>query len=643
MSLKLAAEHLKNQGRGSDTELVHMTKDEVRGLQTMAKAHGGSLTINPETGLAEAGFLSSILPAIAGIAAVALAPETGGASLAGYEALVAGGVGLADYAITGNLKQGIMAGIGAYGGMGIGEGLMSAGSAAMDAGAGLTNAAAVNTPGAVQTATSNIDPSLLEGMTKEQVASANVLPVNPESAPMTNTQLMGQGFSSAAQSPMQFAANNMGSIGAAAAPVLSGAFNNPTIPGAQPQKNPFGLKTLSPDFQATSPAQPSPHYQAQYTDYTKNPYQPGPGPQHMAVGGIAQAQDKNFTSGDMYPGSQIDSTQYASSPQTPMSMQATLASYDPETNPLTGEPTTHMASGGIASYSGTTNSLVDAANAYNSATKYGNIDLPKTSGADAGIYTDTDPNTRNLDAYNAALYNFKKRTKNAGMGKDAVALKDVQPLGNIEADAHGGIVGMAFGGPVQQAISQVQAQNTHANNFQPGQSVAPQVYHPNYGTYGQAQYAPQASQGIPIPTRTSMPASSGYAIDPMSMQGSPAYKAQQAILADQAAAQLAASQNDYASGGSISGLGGYSDGGRLLRGPGDGMSDSIPAQIGKHQPARLADGEFVVPADVVSHLGNGSTEAGAKQLYAMMDKIRSARTGKKKQAPDVKPEKYLPK
>ena len=64
MSLKLAAEHLKRQGRGSDTELVHMTKDEVRGLQTMAKAHGGSLTINPETGLAEAGFLSSILPTI---------------------------------------------------------------------------------------------------------------------------------------------------------------------------------------------------------------------------------------------------------------------------------------------------------------------------------------------------------------------------------------------------------------------------------------------------------------------------------------------------------------------------------------------------------------------------------------------------
>jgi hypothetical protein len=90
------------------------------------------------------------------------------------------------------------------------------------------------------------------------------------------------------------------------------------------------------------------------------------------------------------------------------------------------------------------------------------------------------------------------------------------------------------------------------------------------------------------------------------------------------------------------GLGGYSDGGRMLKGPGDGMSDSIPATIGRKQPARLADGEFVVPADVVSHLGNGSTDAGAKKLYSMMDKVRTARTGKKKQAPAVKTDKYMP-
>jgi hypothetical protein len=83
--------------------------------------------------------------------------------------------------------------------------------------------------------------------------------------------------------------------------------------------------------------------------------------------------------------------------------------------------------------------------------------------------------------------------------------------------------------------------------------------------------------------------------------------------------------------------------GRYLKGDGDGMSDDIPATINGKQPARLADGEFVVPADVVSHLGNGSSDAGAKKLYAMMDKVRHARTGKKKQAPAVKTDKYLPK
>jgi hypothetical protein len=99
---------------------------------------------------------------------------------------------------------------------------------------------------------------------------------------------------------------------------------------------------------------------------------------------------------------------------------------------------------------------------------------------------------------------------------------------------------------------------------------------------------------------------------------------------------------EAARGGVMSSLGGYSDGGRMLKGPGDGMSDSIPASIGNKQPARLADGEFVVPADVVSHLGNGSTDAGARKLYSMMDKIRKARTGKKRQAPAVKADRYMP-
>jgi len=100
-----------------------------------------------------------------------------------------------------------------------------------------------------------------------------------------------------------------------------------------------------------------------------------------------------------------------------------------------------------------------------------------------------------------------------------------------------------------------------------------------------------------------------------------------------------------ASGGIMHGLGGYSDGGRLLRGPGDGVSDSIPAVIGHKQPARLADGEFVIPARIVSELGNGSTEAGARKLYAMMERVQAARkksVGKGKVAVNSKADKHLP-
>jgi hypothetical protein len=93
-----------------------------------------------------------------------------------------------------------------------------------------------------------------------------------------------------------------------------------------------------------------------------------------------------------------------------------------------------------------------------------------------------------------------------------------------------------------------------------------------------------------------------------------------------------------------SSLGGYAAGGnpRLLKGPGDGMSDNIPATIAGRQPARLADGEFVVPADVVSHLGNGSTDAGAKKLHEMMNRIRKARTGNPKQGKQINPNKFIP-
>ena len=83
-------------------------------------------------------------------------------------------------------------------------------------------------------------------------------------------------------------------------------------------------------------------------------------------------------------------------------------------------------------------------------------------------------------------------------------------------------------------------------------------------------------------------------------------------------------------------------GGYLETGMGDGMSDDIPSSIDGEQPAALSEGEFVVPADVVSHIGNGSSDAGAEQLYAMMDRIRKARTGNEEQGRDIMPQEYMP-
>ncbi len=126
MSLKLAAQHLASKGRGPDTTLVHMAPQEVAGLQALARAHGGTLTTNPDTGLPEAGFLRSILPMIAGAALTA----TGvGAPMAAM--MVGGGMGLA----TGSLRKGLMAGLGAYGGAGLMGSVMGAGNAAIAAGA----------------------------------------------------------------------------------------------------------------------------------------------------------------------------------------------------------------------------------------------------------------------------------------------------------------------------------------------------------------------------------------------------------------------------------------------------------------------------------------------------------------------------
>lgn len=227
--------------------------------------------------------------------------------------------------------------------------------------------------------------------------------------------------------------------------------------------------------------------------------------------------------------------------------------------------------------------------------------------------------------------------------------------------------GAAYGALTQKppTVAQLQQEKSKLAGYNPNNfasySPVSNVYSPSYAaeggvmqSYAQGGIAALANGGLDgqSPMVTGMGQNTGY---PQGMQDHTQYAtpSQMPVSSTVVNADYEQKTDPYTgepipgmAQGGIAGysLGGYAAGGnpRLLKGPGDGMSDNIPATIGGKQPARLADGEFVVPADVVSHLGNGSTDAGAKHLYNMMDQVRKARTGKKSQGKQIKPEKFLP-
>jgi hypothetical protein len=300
-----------------------------------------------------------------------------------------------------------------------------------------------------------------------------------------------------------------------------------------------GKKTPAPATPTPTPPQTNvPAPMASNTDpglWNESMYTP-----MFAEGGIASyglGGDVNAN----YPQAHQDHTQFANQNQLPTT--ARNMQYEPKTDPMTGQMIGY-AEGGVTGYaSGDLVELADPRHT-NPLMEYYSLHSKTKEAlphADVGIFHDSDPDTRNLDAMQAAQIRLRKQFAHAQMPQPKTVLKDMPSLGSLPGAQH----------QIQEA----------------------------------------ASGGI-----------MGYS------------------------------------------LGGYASGGnpRLLKGPGDGMSDNIPATIADRQPARLADGEFVVPADVVSHLGNGSTDAGAKKLHHMMDKVRVARTGKKKQGTQINPNKFLP-
>ncbi len=499
MSLHAAAQHIAQKGRGRDKMLVHMTPREVQGLQALAKAKGGQLTINPETGLPEAGFLEQVLPLVAAAAATyftagAATPmliqagmgPTAAAILAGAGsgALIGGGSAAiqgqdaGQGALMGGIGGALAGGMGAFGsgaetatGTGLNPNVTSGGAglnpnAAVGASQQLTGAATVSptTGGLVDplartasavpppasyipsgsiTAATPVSPtttSALETASRANaLANANLATgVGTPPAPVTPQVSPNLAKTPAAEKGFWSGLSDWQKAGVSTAgAALTAEMARPPSSGYTPEEYESSLARISPNFQAQQPVQPNPYYRARYPVYAKEG-----GLMGLAAGGQPAGPVERMSAMDqqmgMYPQGMIDKTQYAVPTQRPASMEVIKSDYDTGVNPITGMQPMNMARGGIAD------------------------------------------------------------------------------------------------------------------------------------------------------------------------------------------------------------LGSYSDGGRLLKGPGDGMSDNIPAVIGKKQPARLADGEFVVPADVVSHLGNGSTNAGAKKLYAMMDRARQARTGKKKQAPEVNTDRFIP-
>jgi hypothetical protein len=553
MSLQNLANQMQSTGRGGDTMLVHMNPKEVAGLQQLAMAHGGSLTINPETGLPEAGFLSRILPMVVG-AGLMMIP---GMQPLGAAAITGAGYGVAK----GSLKEGLMAGLGAYGGAGLASGLTAAGADAAGA--------AVAAPTLTMDTAANA--ATLSSYVPQVQAATNVAATAPWSAAAKGFSALGtEGGRSA------FMAGMPAYSGMAAGSGLLGALTpEKQRLGAGTQKSlirPYTFERTQ-NQNAYLPRTGTSEQNYFNDSYTALPTYSAPGPEYAAEGGlmgfavggpIETMSAMNAVGENLgYPQSQFKTDIYSNpNVQRPETMNMIAPSGDSSVDPYTGEQ--KFASGGTSTAT------------------------PKTTGNYEYSY---DPKTQQF-----------------------TQLSEPTP---VKAKPSG-----FFGSGVIDALGQIpQEPETPAKPFTP------------VVTGGLAQPAMQAQRAAPV------------------QRDIPAYQTPEQQLGldgfyDYMNQQLGgmSGYQGFAEGG-VSHLGGYSDGGRLLRGPGDGVSDSIPASIGNRQPARLADGEFVVPARIVSELGNGSTEAGARKLYAMMDRVQHARrksVGKNKVAVNSKADRHLP-
>ena len=652
MSLQLVAQHLAQKGRGPDSTLVHMSNKEVAGLQALAQKHGGQLSVNPETGLPEAGILDNILPAIVGagvsyFSGGSIDPITAGA-------LVGGGTALA----TGDLNKGISAGLGAWGGAGMVGGLAGLGAAPITEGA--------------QTAATQ---AARDEAVKQAVANN------------TYQDSVASGFGSFKQSPL----NSLSALGGGSAlkgglPILAAlapSLTEQTQTNKAPAQKPGYIRKYALD-PATGQYKQVGVYEAggdPNTDVTSQAGTAG------AFGGVAAPAARTFADGGSTSSDSQRIYDYLNGIGTnPMQFthQAPQVNFE-QYKPIT--PTT-----------GILNKQID---------EYGNLINPQRGG---GGQSQEQRDQREADLNKVSDYLStpeKQVTMNDYWGMDSQARKDLNDAAAIRNPIRGAVKNVVetLGYPMALRVAG-EISNQFKNAFpQEGQArtlfgkvisegdpsrwgseVGPNTDNPaSTGMKGLPSGLPSAptagetsregvntgdakeaarndaSLGIgPENTRAGDNGGWGagatgglatpYGIEHMARGGISGHMRPPHPFFQNGKFNFKGPQV-YADGGGIAdlsgqyNLGSYSDGGRLLKGPGDGVSDNIPATIGHGQPARLADGEFVVPARIVSEIGNGSTDAGARELYKMMDRIQAGRkktVGKDQVAKNSKAVRHLP-
>lgn len=552
-------------------------------------------------------------------------------------------------------------------------------------GGGISSLASAGTAGAVGSGVANVAPAATTVGTN---LGTNLLASSPGAATgviggdagafMAADQAAstaGTGFFDSGIGKTLF--ENKGMLGAGALGLL--ALNKPGSSSSQSDQQtdsyirPYEFKQVeNPDYQGAG----TPYFKQSYT--AKAPIKANEfgattvadgGVIRMADGGVAGLAPNNqfLGSNSIYPTSHIDHTQYSTSSQLPTSAAIRDADYDTPTAPYTGQEMIRMAEGGEAEAPAQeTNPTLAALMAIQQSQRAYEPPAPAVS---QGISQPMiQPQMAQIQQHYAAP---QRQAPEAFQYQTPAFVKyGVGNLGGNYGSGSSGVDGLIdpiTKQPVKSAASIIAANTAAAKKpttgvsgtyTGPGIGGDAESYYDRYpvaDVYDYANNQPtrpsNPTEGSPefnVPSNVPVDLSSGMAATQQqyaNMGYTDYLPNPQNVDGGGANGGLMPQNLRYAAGGGIGDLGSYSDGGRLLKGPGDGVSDDIPAQIGAKQPARLADGEFVVPARIVSELGNGSTDAGAKRLYAMMDRIQNNRrktVGKGKVAVNSKSDKYLP-